>query len=216
MWNNGGMQNVQFRKRTYTAQQFIRDGAALAAEGPKLAQVYLLRGVAPRLRERVWLAVSGVNHCRYCLFVHGAWARQAGVGDREVEVLEHGRPDPDAQSDEAAVTFMQAWAERDFRGAPVEVAAWFEDVFPPPMRDKLGAIARLANFSNRTGNTFDALLSRAGGRPDRDGRLLDEALVSAAFLGAAAVLAPVLAVATGRGPIRLWSDFRALSARLDS
>lgn len=207
------MQNVRFRKRTYTAKHFARDGVALAAQAPVLARVYLLRGVAPRLRERVWLAVSGVNQCRYCLFVHGAWARQAGVSDREVEVLENGRPDPDAQSDEAAVTYMQAWAERDFRGAPAEVTAWFEDVFSPPMRDKLSVVARLANFSNRTGNTFDALLSRAGGRPDADGRLLDEALVSAVFLGAAAVVAPVLAVVTGRGPLRLWNDFRALSGR---
>lgn len=216
MWNNGRMQNVKFRKRTYTARQFARDGAALAGAAPRLAQVYLLREIEPRLRERIWLAVSGVNNCRHCLFVHSAWARRAGVNDREVEALEHGRPDPDAQSDEAAVTFMQAWAERDFRGAPAEVTAWFEDVFAPPARDKLRAVAQLANFSNRTGNTFDALLSRVRGRANPDGRLLDEAIVSAAFLGAAAVVAPVLAVATGRGPIRLWSDFRALSQRHES
>lgn len=210
------MHNVVFRKRTYTAKQFLRDGAELAARGPTLARVYLLRGVVPRLRERVWLAVSGVNRCRYCLFVHGAWARRNGVGDREVDALVAGRPDPDAQSDEAAVTYMQAWAERDFRAAPAEVAAWFEDVFPRPMRERLMAVARMANFANRTGNTFDALLSRLQGRPNADGRLIDEAVVSAAFLGAAVAITPGFALVAGKHPLRLWSEFRSLSQRTDS
>lgn len=209
------MYNVAFRKRTYTAKQFARDGAALAGNAPTLAQVYLLRGLAPRLRERVWLAVSGVNHCRYCLFVHGAWARRNGVGDREVDALEHGRPDPDAQGDEAAVTYMQAWAERDFRGAPTEVTAWFEDVYSQPVREKLVAVARMANFANRTGNTFDALLARVQANPNPDGRLFDEVVVSAAFLGAAAAITPIFALAAGKNPLRLFFDFRALSQRTD-
>lgn len=200
-----------FRKRIYTAAEFARDAWGVGRSGAVLAGVYGARTLSTEQRERVWLAVSGVNACRYCLFVHGAWARSAGLSAREIDDLTHARPDPDARADEAAVTYVQALAERDFRGVPAELVTWYQETYPAAVRARIEAVARMANLSNRTGNTFDALLSRLGGAAAPGSQVVDELVVSAAFLAAAAVITPAMAVLRRRSPLGMLLELRRIS-----
>jgi AhpD family alkylhydroperoxidase len=49
----------------------------------------LMRGqtISAAFRERLMLAVSAVNGCRYCSFVHAQQALKAGLSDPEVRAL---------------------------------------------------------------------------------------------------------------------------------
>ena len=58
----------------------------LGRVGP-LAAVYMRGRLAPELRERVMVAVSRVNACRGCTFVHERWALRSGVSADELAAI---------------------------------------------------------------------------------------------------------------------------------
>jgi AhpD family alkylhydroperoxidase len=197
-----------FTKRTYTLRTLLRDALGVAGQARPLVEAYALHRVSPRLREKTWVAVSSVNECRYCLFVHGAWAEKVGVTHEELAELTGDAVFREGNAEAAATVYLQAWAERDFADVPAGIAAAFEGSYHPAAQTRLRALARMANLANRTGNTFDALLARLQGNPARDSSLGNEAAVSLVFLGAAAFVAPALAVAKRTTPWGLRREFR--------
>ena len=64
-------------------------------------------------RERLMLAVTAVNGCRYCTYYHAQEALKAGLPDEELQKLLEGVID-DAPSEELpALLYAQHWAETD-------------------------------------------------------------------------------------------------------
>ena len=73
----------------------------LARTLPGLLRSYLPGGsIDARTRERVILAVTEVNGCRYCAWIHGSWAAYLGDG-----------VDEPAGAEEALLTYARACAE---------------------------------------------------------------------------------------------------------
>lgn len=201
-----------YRKRIYSVPGFVRDAAGMAMHADDLARVYLGKIIPPALRERLWVTVSGVNECRYCLFVHSHWAAREGVEGSEAEALRDG--DWSFLTDvehQPAIDFVRAWAQAEFAQVPDEVARDFERAFAPGPRRGVRAVAQFANLSNRTGNTFDALLARLQGNKSHGSRLIDELVISGVFLSAAAVVAPAMLVFERKAPWTLVREFRKIA-----
>ena len=59
-------------------------------------------------------------------------------------------------------------------------------------------VARIMDIGNRGANTWDAMLSRLKGNPAADSHILDEAVLSGAFLALAPVAVTYLAHASKR------------------
>lgn len=97
----------------------------------------------PRTRERVILAVTEVNGCRYCAWIHGSWRDFLG----EVEP---------GQAEDAVLAYARASAEA---GYPVDVDALHE-VLPADAVQALRATVAQIEVSNLVGNTVDGLLAR--------------------------------------------------------
>jgi alkylhydroperoxidase family enzyme len=134
-----------------------------------LAASYLPGGpIDPRTRERVILAVTEVNGCRYCAWIHGGW--EEFLGDAAV--------DPG----EALLTYARACAEA---GEPLDPAPLLEVMPADAVRAVRATVAQI-EVSNLVGNTVDGLLARlTRKRP----------LFTPATLGDAATIAAALPLA---------------------
>jgi AhpD family alkylhydroperoxidase len=133
-----------------------------------------------RTRERVILAVTEVNGCRYCAWIHGNWADFLGEGAGRVD------------AEEAVLAYARACAEA---GAPLDPAPLAERGLPAASIRAIQATVAQIEVSNLVGNTVDGLLARVTRK-----RPLDPlaAVQELAVIGAAVPLAiPMLAVGAG-------------------
>lgn len=130
----------------------------VARRARPLSAVYLRGTLDPQLRERVMVAVSRVNSCRGCTFVHERLASRAGVSSEDLEAI--GLGDLDDRS-RVAVAYATALAETRFRG-PVraDLAASAADQLSPDELVAVDAVARGMAFANLSSNTAEELVDR--------------------------------------------------------
>lgn len=119
----------------------------------------LMRGeLLPRpFVERIMLAVTAVNRCRYCSYVHAAEARRAGISAEEIEDLSRSQLGGCPPREVPALLYAQAWASRDGRADAAErarLAAEYGEADARAVELAMYAI-RVGNLS---GNTLDFVL----------------------------------------------------------
>jgi AhpD family alkylhydroperoxidase len=160
----------------------------LVATAGSLIRSYLPGSpIDARTRERVILAVTEVNGCRYCAWIHGSWA--AYLGDAV---------EGPADAEEALLDFARACAEA---GRPLDTAP-LADVLPPAAVAAVRATVAQIEVSNLVGNTVDGLLARlTRQRPLDPLRAVSEAATVTVALPLAVPL--VLAAAAMRAVERL-------------
>lgn len=98
-----------------------------------------------RTRERVILAVTEVNGCRYCAWIHGNWSDFLGEGISRLD------------ADEAVLTYARACADA---GAPLDPAPLLERGLPAASVQAVRATVAQIEVSNLVGNTVDGLIAR--------------------------------------------------------
>jgi AhpD family alkylhydroperoxidase len=99
--------------------------------------------VDPRTREQIILAVTEVNGCRYCAWIHGSWQEFLGEGTH-------------ADAEQALLAYARACAEA---GRPLP-ADDLRAVLPPAAVRAVRATVAQIEVSNLVGNTVDGLLAR--------------------------------------------------------
>jgi AhpD family alkylhydroperoxidase len=180
------MTSPVFAKSFFTLPTFAASARALFAQADEL-HATLTRPRLPRaLSEKIRLAVTQVNGCRYCSYAHARLALQAGVSETELGDLLAGEFGHIPPHEQTALLFAQHYAEQGDRH---DAGAWqtLEDTYGADgARDVLVHI-RLITFANLYGNTFDALLERLRLRPVAGSRFLAEIVV----LSAGATVVPV-------------------------
>lgn len=140
--------------------EFAGDVAAVVRRAGPLAAVFLRGRLDRRERERIMLAVSRVNACRGCTFVHQRWALRAGVSAEELQAIELGELAALDDRSRTAVAYATALAERRFRQAPPDdVAAAATLHLSPPERSAIEAVARLVALANLSANTAEAIFA---------------------------------------------------------
>ena len=145
--------------------------------------------IHPAFAERVMLAVTQVNDCRYCRFGHSRAALAAGVSQEQLSDLLAGEFDSLPPDEVVAIAFAQHYAEQ--RGHPDPVALRrLEEVYGVDMANQIMAHIRMITIGNLLGNTFDALLSRLRGRPAEGSHFYEEiaVLLLALLLGPVGVI----------------------------
>ncbi len=164
-----------FTRRTVDPVVLLPWLAELGRTAGGLVRSYLPGGpIDARTRERVILAVTEVNGCRYCAWIHGSWADYLG-----------DRPDDPAEAEEALLAYARACAEA---GRPVDPAP-LRAVLPPEAVAAVRATVAQIEVSNLVGNTVDGLLARLRRRRPLDPpRAVAELVTVAAALPVAAPL----------------------------
>ncbi len=149
-------------RRTFTPKSFARHLPVALGALPALARAYLRPVATPALREKVMLATTRVNDCRYCAWIHGAMARHHGVDlDQLQEQLVAGGVACDDRCEAAAIVYAQRYAATDGDPDPAITAALFAACGDRLARE-LRVYVESIHFANLSGNTLDAVLARVG------------------------------------------------------
>lgn len=108
-------------------------------------------------RERLFMAVTSVNRCRYCSFVHTRAALKSGVTAEELKGFLTKEADTVPESERVAVIYAQHWADSGGNPDP-EAIKRLNDTYPPEMVSAINLAIRFINFNNLFGNTVDRIL----------------------------------------------------------
>lgn len=97
-----------FRKRVFTPALLIPRIGLAAGHLPFLMAGLLRPKTSPALREQVMLAVTSVNDCRYCDWVHTGLALKEKINVEELRLLLSGHhPGQMVKHDVVAILFAQ-------------------------------------------------------------------------------------------------------------
>jgi AhpD family alkylhydroperoxidase len=205
------MSKPAFPKRFFTLSTFVASARELFAQLDELHAAFTQRRIARPFAEKIMLAVTQVNGCRYCSYAHARLALQAGVCEIELRDLLVGEFGHLPQAEQVALLFAQQYAAQADR---YDAAAWqrLQDTYGSAAASAILAYIRVITFANLYGNTGDALLERFRLHPVAGSRFFDEIIVLVA--GATAVPLGLLGGLIARR-LRTMSQRRALSADHD-
>lgn len=180
-----------FKKRTFTLPLLAASAAAALRQFPVAVRALRRPATSRALQEEVMLAVTSVNDCRYCDWVHTGLALEAGVDLASLHATLSCGDRYLSERDAAAVFYAQHFAETQ-RQPTAQARARLHAHFSPAEVRELEAFIDLIWFANLSGNSADAVLARLRGQEVPEGHALAELL-------AAALAAPVLAGIALRG-----------------
>lgn len=119
-------------------------------------------------RERLMLAVTSVNRCRYCAAFHAHAARLTGVSAEEAEILLQGRVADAPAREVPALLYALHWAEQDGR-PDASLRRQLGEQYGAESAAAIEFALRAIRLGNLAGNTWDAMLHRlSGGRLGAD------------------------------------------------
>ena len=115
--------------------------------------------LSPAFRERLMLAVTAVNGCRYCSYFHAKEALLAGISETEMELLLGGVVDHCLVEEAAAVLYAQHWAETDANPDP-DARLKLAEIYGNDTAAAIELVLRMIRMGNLMGNTWDYFLYR--------------------------------------------------------
>ena len=137
--------------------ELICDLRAVAVRWQLILPVMRGRLIDPAFRERLMLAVTAVNTCRYCSYIHTRQALVEGVTPEELASLAQGEL-AGPQHELPALLYAQHWAESQGKPDPAAYARIVAQ-YGQELTAGIELTLRLIRLGNLTGNTFDWLLS---------------------------------------------------------
>ena len=151
---------AEFNRRIYpNLSTFLADFKAIMARRDQMKPLMRGETLDAGFRERLMLAVTAVNGCRYCSYAHARQALVAGIDEAEVSTLLAGTVDHSPAHELPALLYAQHWAET--RGE-VEPAAR-DRLLEAYGHETVNAIElslRTIQMGNLMGNTLDYVLFR--------------------------------------------------------
>jgi AhpD family alkylhydroperoxidase len=149
-----------FMRRTYhNLGEFLADVRTMMSRRQEIRTLMQGEIISPSFRERLMLAVTQVNQCRYCSYAHAREALSKGMSREEIEALGKGMFDASPPEETPALLYAQHWAEAD--GAPEPSVR--EQVVARYGEQAVGLMElafRMIRAGNLSGNTFDYFLYR--------------------------------------------------------
>lgn len=153
----------RFQKKTFTRQSILPAMGTGLANVPGLVRATVRGNVDAEFREKIMLAVTAVNECRYCTWFHTDHAARSGVSEDVVrQILEDSIEDAVGDDELPALQFAQQYAEADANPDP-ETQETLEDAYDAKTAADILAYVRAIYLANLAGNTVDLLLVRLQG-----------------------------------------------------
>lgn len=181
-------QNKTFTKRIYSLSDFFGDLIYLSTHFPLaiLSQYKINKAFS----ERIMLAVTSVNDCRYCTWFHRKMALKAQVPSQQIQSILAQKPDESIPQEEmTALYFAFHFAETNRKPQP-EIMQKLKNEYGKRSQGIFFHI-RMIYFGNMCGNTFDAFISRFRGQKAPQSWFCSELII---FLLSAPVLLPLYPV----------------------
>jgi AhpD family alkylhydroperoxidase len=149
-----------FKRRLYpSVGDFMADLRATMGRPRQMRAVMRGDSLDPAFRERLMLAVTAVNGCRYCSYYHARQALMVGIGPEEAEALAAGVMDNCPPEQLPAMLYAQHWAESDARPDPAACDRIVE-LYGTRTTEAIELALHAIRIGNMAGNTFDYVLHR--------------------------------------------------------
>lgn len=152
--------NHTFKRRLYPSlSDFVADLRATMGRPRQMRAVMRGDSLDPAFRERLMLAVTAVNGCRYCSYYHARQALVVGITAEEAEALARGVMDGCPAQQLPAVLYAQHWAESD--GRPESTARQrIIELYGAQTTEAIELALHTIRIGNMAGNTLDYVLCR--------------------------------------------------------
>ncbi len=115
--------------------------------------------ISPAFRERLMLAVTAVNGCRYCSYFHTGEALKIGLSQEEIGRLLTGDSATCPPEEAPAIIYAQHWAESNARPDTAAIQK-LQEIYGLEKADAINTVLRLIRIGNLSGNSWDYLLYR--------------------------------------------------------
>jgi AhpD family alkylhydroperoxidase len=152
-----------FKKRFYTPRTFWHDLQEVMREMPAFKDTARSGRVPRAFAEKIMLAVTQVNGCRYCAYGHTRTALKEGVSSEDIEKILAAELGDFPEEEAVALAFAQHWAETAGQPDP-EAEHRFREYYGPVVSADILNWMRMINMGNLMGNTLDAILYHLGRR----------------------------------------------------
>jgi AhpD family alkylhydroperoxidase len=151
---------MKFKKRTYkNVKDVFSDLRFPIRNRSQLKETTRKRLISPAFRERLMLAVTAVNGCRYCSYFHTKQALKSGITSEEISDLLSGDVANCPQDEAVAVIYAQHWGESDAHPDP-EAVKRLQQTYGPEKTEAIHLILRMIRMGNLLGNSWDYLIYR--------------------------------------------------------
>lgn len=165
-----------FKKRSFTFKAFLKDTVRMMKKNSQIKDAMRSERISRQFRERIMLAVTAVNGCRYCEWGHTKSALDEGCSEEEIEQImihDFGSCNPD---EVVALAYAQHYAET---GENPSEDSWKRVVefYGEEKANDIQIIIEMITMGNLLGNTLDAFESRLKGIPPEKGSLLFELFI---------------------------------------
>ncbi len=151
-----------FQKRIFSPDSFLKSFSETMDRIGELRSARHAGLLDQAFLERIMLAVTQVNGCRYCSYAHSKAAVAAGVPADQVRALLEGNLSTAPEDELTALFYAQHFAES--KGVPEpEMTRRLQEVYGAEKAGGIEAAIRMITMGNLLGNTFDALLARFKG-----------------------------------------------------
>jgi AhpD family alkylhydroperoxidase len=165
-----------FKKRTYTFSRMMRDVAFAIHNAPYILNSNKTEKIDPRFAEHIMLAVTAVNGCKYCTWVHTEMALKSGCDLNEVKEIMGSNFKKCEEKELIALAFAQHYAQTQAKPTKESI----KRLISTYGIDKAKSIIAYISFitiGNLTGNTIDAVDARIKGIKAENSSLWFELLV---------------------------------------
>lgn len=153
----------EINKRVLTPLESFRRLGWAAAYSPFLLRALIRPTTSSVLREKIMLAVTAVNDCRYCAWAHTRLALKQGMNLEEINQILDQSANLRAESaaDAAAILFAQHFADTRGEIDPAAREALRGHFSNRQVREILACIHAIY-LGNLVGNTFEYVFSGFG------------------------------------------------------
>lgn len=131
--------------------------------------------ISDKFVERIMLATTAVNDCRYYTWGNTKMALKLGISQEEINSIYNSDFDGIPQEQRLALLFAQDFAETENQPSMEAINSLFQYYGRSKGNDIMNYI-RMISMGNLAGNTVDAFESRLNGIPSEDGSFLIELL----------------------------------------
>jgi AhpD family alkylhydroperoxidase len=165
-----------FQKRSFTFPTFRKEIQRFYRHRKRMIDTFTSGRLSNAFIERIMMAITAVNGCIYCSYVHSRMALEAGCTEDELEQIMNFNYEGLAKQEVVALTFAQHYAETNRHPSKDAMRKLIAYYGPQKSRDIYHVISGIY-FGNLMGNTIDAFESRIHGIPPKNGDWLFEFLV---------------------------------------
>lgn len=162
----------EFPKRLYSSlKEFLTDLSYILKRRKEMKSLMSGEQIDARFRERLMLAVTEVNGCRYCSYFHARQALKAGIDSEELEDIAAMSFEGSPEAQRPALLYAQHWAESNAQPDP---AAWdcMQDSCSQKVLEHILLSLRVIRMGNLMGNLYDYVLFKLSfGRADIESAL---------------------------------------------